>query len=82
MPNLDFKLLQLKKNAKLRDPQEGDMLLKEIGALFQGPRGNFRPYYLGPYIINAVLPSGVVKLMDVDEAWSGVYSACKSGSME
>ena len=53
-------------SVKYQDIHQGDMVLKEIRAPVNDPRGKFKPNWAGPYIVVKILSGGAVKLSDIN----------------
>src|ERR1043165_5017074 len=56
-------------NRRVKDRKlvEGCLVLKEIRAPIQDPRGKFRPHWAGPYFLKKIISEGAVILSDLDE---------------
>ncbi|XP_077244859.1 uncharacterized protein LOC143884896 isoform X2 [Tasmannia lanceolata] len=54
------------KKVKIRDLEEGNLVLKENRAPMFDPRGKFKPNWSGPYIVDQILPGKAVKLRNLN----------------
>jgi len=50
------------------------MVLKEVIAPIEDPRGKFRPHWLRLYIIKTIPLGGTVKLLDMDDRKYTLYT--------
>ena len=56
-----------RKRVRPRKFQKGDLVLKVLRGLINGPRGKFRPNWSGPYVIRDLTQEGAAWLTDLDE---------------
>ena len=54
------------KKVKSRNLKEGDLVLKDNRAPIHNPRGEFKPNWIGLYIIKSIWSGGAGILMDLD----------------
>ena len=55
-----------RKRVKPMKFQKGDLVLKVLRGLINGPRGKFRPNWSGPYVIRDLTQEGAAWLTDLD----------------
>ena len=57
-----------RKRVKPRPLQKRDLVLRILRGLVGDPRGNFRPSWSGPYVIQELTPEGATWLTDLDQS--------------